>query len=766
MQLTLPKKEAGAAIGIGKDRRRLLELVLTGAAAFLFAQCKAMKAISPFCVAFAAAVPFSSVWSSLLGGGLGYFFAQNWTVALKYTAALVLTALFRLLTQTRFREARGAVVQPVIACCSILSASVISLSFGQFSLSALAYAVGEAVLAFFAAAVFFRALRSPVHAVGLQNLGAQDTAVLLFALGVFFMCGAGLEFGSIAPLRLVAALLVLFAAQTKGMAAGALVGVCTGAALCVDPNMRFLLAIYGIGGLAAGVFSSLGQYVMSVFFALSASVSVFVSGMNEAKLWCLGEVLFACVVFFLLPSKWFDALRELLKKNSLLPDGGLNRPVAASLRSASAAVRRAAEIVCETGTRLDHVVDPEIHAVFSKLQQNICYGCGFKTECWSTFYTDTAADILTISGVGEKRYVKTDLEERCPRAAALALQVEQSYADFVSAMAAKAKIKEARGIVSDQFGAISTFLSDLADQVADSRVADPAKARTLNTALAEQGIYVDCLQYFLSANGRVVIEITMLEDALELDGEELRKLFSRLTGLRFAPPEIAVLELRSTLTFLEAAAFSVLFGYAQIPLGKNSVCGDSVRILSASDGARIAVLSDGMGTGARAAVDSELTAALMERLLIGGFRFPCALQLVNSALLVKSTDESIATLDGVCVNIYTAQASFYKAGAAASFLRRGDSVHLIEDASMPLGILREVDFSAFEAQLEPGDILLLVSDGVTAGDCGWLNDELLAWSTNNMEDLATHIASLARLRNEHSGGDDISVVAVKLTAAQ
>ena len=766
MQLALPKKKQEAGTPLPFEHQRAVQLILSALAAFLFAQCRALQNLSPFCVSFAAAVPYVCLPGAVFGGVLGCFFALPWQIALKYTGALALTALLRVPVEKRFRAARASLLLSVSACSSVLCAALVALAFSSFSVTELLYAAGEAVLAFFAAAVFFRALRLPVRSIGLQNLGARDTAVLLAAFEVFLMCGAGLSFGGLSPLRVAACLLVLFAAQTKGLCVGALAGVCVGAALGADPATRFLLGLYAVGGLVAGLFSSLGQYVMSVFFALSGAVCAFVSGLNEDKLWCLGELLVGCVIFFLLPAKWFDALRELLKKNSLLPDGGLNRPVAASLQNASAAVRRAADIVCEAGNRLDHVVDPEIHAVFAKLQQNICYGCSYKNECWSVCYAETANDILTLSGVGEKRYGKTDLEARCPRAAALKLQVEQSYGDFVAGMAAKAKVKEARGIVSDQFRAVAGFLSDLAQQVADSRVADDAKARTLKGALSEHGIEVDCLQVFSFANGRTSIEITMLEDILELDGEKIRRLFERLTGLRFAPPEVAVLEVRGVMTFDETAAFSVLFGHAQIPLAENTVCGDSVRILSLPDGTRAAILSDGMGTGARAAIDSELTAALTERLLLGGFGFPCAIGLVNSALLVKSTDESIATLDGVAVNIYTAKASFFKAGAAASFLRRGDAVHLIEEASMPLGILREVDFSAFEAELAPGDIVLLVSDGVTAGDCGWISDELLAWSTNNMEDLATHIASLARLRMDAQTGDDISAVAVKITAAK
>ena len=56
----------------------------------------------------------------------------------------------------------------------------------------------------------------------------------------------------------------------------------------------------------------------------------------------------------------------------------------------------------------------------------------------------------------------------------------------------------------------------------------------------------------------------------------------------------------------------------------------------------------------------------------------------------------------------------------------------------------------------------MVSDGVTSEDCGWINDELLSWSTNNMEDLAAHIASLAKLRSNHQNRDDITALAVKI----
>ena len=70
-----------------------------------------------------------------------------------------------------------------------------------------------------------------------------------------------------------------------------------------------------------------------------------------------------------------------------------------------------------------------------------------------------------------------------------------------------------------------------------------------------------------------------------------------------------------------------------------------------------------------------------------------------------------------------------------------------------------------ERELKKGDIILLLSDGVTNSDCGWINDELLAWSKSDMQSLASHIASLAALRSESSTRDDITVIAAIINRA-
>lgn len=755
---TLPQKETQEE----PKKRRWLRPLCFAAATFLLAGLRAFGAFSPFALAFFAAVPFDTAAFCLCGGALGLFSALPWPTALAHTLALALTGAFRLVLTRRFGSLRKAVVLPAVAACGNLACGLGLLAFRGVSWGALLLLAGESAAAFVACLLFLRALQLPVRSLGLQDLAAADSAVLGLCGCLLLLCASSYTVFHVSPVRMAACFAVLVGAGAAGAPGGALTGLCAGLSLAVLPDMRFLLAVYAVPGLVAGVLSPLGPVVMTLFFAATAALAAVLQGLGAPVLWSLLEIGLACAAYALTPVQKLDALRDLLLRRGLVSDVRQHMAVSADLLRAAAQVGEISGVIQEVGGRLDRVLNPELDLIFARLQQNVCQGCPRKTVCWHDCYAATAADILAMADLHEERPAQIALLRQCPRAGALQAQVDRSYTDFVSGLASREKIRELRGVVGDQFDTMADFLQEIASMVRAGRVADPARGRTLREALSDAGQYVDALHYFTDADGRVSVEITMLEDAFGLDFAQIRALLERLTGRRFAPEEIALLELRTTICFREAARLRVLFGKAQIALSDGAVCGDCVQTLTDPNGNRIALLSDGMGTGARAAVDAVLTVTLLEKLLKSGIRFPAALRLCNCALLIKSSDESIATADALCVNVYSGEASLFKAGAAVSFLRRGNKVTVMEAPSLPIGILRTVGIARRELTLESGDIVLLVSDGVTAGDCGWLNDELLAWSTNNMDDLAAHIASLARLRSDEMTRDDITVVAAKV----
>ena len=204
-------------------------------------------------------------------------------------------------------------------------------------------------------------------------------------------------------------------------------------------------------------------------------------------------------------------------------------------------------------------------------------------------------------------------------------------------------------------------------------------------------------------------------------------------------------------------------GFSQYSAKNGAFCGDSASVFYDGCGRLVAVLSDGMGTGGRAAVDGAMTCAMAESLLKAGIGFDSMLQTVNSALIAKSGDESLATLDIACIDLFSGRAEFLKAGAACTILRRGRKSEIIEASSVPVGIMPQVEFAAYHRDLSPGDVMVLVSDGVTASGQEWLEDMVLHWDEEeNPNLLAQQVIDEAKKRRSDGHEDDITALALVL----
>lgn len=739
----------------------LIKCALCAVISFLFSQLKFPENFSPFCTAFAGALPFDYLFAAFTGGAIGYFVSQSWKEALFYLLSLAVCCACRLVITKKFPGAdksvgRGAAVFFALFCCDILR-----LSLSQFSFIGILTGVCEAAVGVMSTIVFNHAMNIPVFSVGLNKLSVKDSLCLIYGVCSFIMCACALTVGNISPVRILTGVAIIFIAQYKNTFAPA-AGICAGAALCITQEYRFLFVPYALGGFASSLASPLGGNMCALAFLLSAGAGTLLTGTDGFHFYPLAEAAIAAAAYAVIPARLTGALNEKFEENGLEKNSEVERQVSRNLKDAAQKVFEVSDIVARVSERLDKVINPEINKVFAKMQQSLCFGCEKKTLCWNQLFSETAADIMVIAGIYEGNALKTNLERRCVKPNALKKEVGRHYGEFVSGIAAKMKIGEMRGIVSDQFSAIAQFLEEVAANSAMLRTNDEAKAHTLLTALHDAGIDADNLYRYTSPSGRVSVEMLLYEQTDETLLQKITAVLEKNTGKRFERPQISVSSSGTHLCVGEKPCFGVLFGQAQIPLSQGTVCGDCVGRAYDPNGVQFAVLSDGMGTGSRAAIDATMTATLMEKLLSCGFSFESAVKTVNSALIIKSTDESLSTVDTVGVNVYTADAVFYKAGAAASFIRSAQNVRIIEQPSMPLGIIRSIVPAVRRERLSPGDIVLLVSDGVTAGDCGWISDELLAWSTNSMDDLAKHIASLAKLRSDANTADDITVIALKI----
>ena len=195
------------------------------------------------------------------------------------------------------------------------------------------------------------------------------------------------------------------------------------------------------------------------------------------------------------------------------------------------------------------------------------------------------------------------------------------------------------------------------------------------------------------------------------------------------------------------------------------MCGDAYKNFHDGRGHYIMVLSDGMGTGGRAAVDGAMASGLMSRLIKAGFGYNCSLKILNSSMLFKSTDESLATVDIASIDLYTGITELYKAGAAPTIVRRSGKTGKAESTSLPVGILREIGFDKAAVKCKVGDIVVLMSDGATSEGTDWIRAEIEAWRDGSANDLAEHLCSCAKRRRAEKREDDITVMCAILNKA-
>jgi stage II sporulation protein E len=101
-----------------------------------------------------------------------------------------------------------------------------------------------------------------------------------------------------------------------------------------------------------------------------------------------------------------------------------------------------------------------------------------------------------------------------------------------------------------------------------------------------------------------------------------------------------------------------------------------------------------------------------------------AIKSVNSILMLRSPDEIYATVDMALIDQYTAQTTFMKIGSTPSFIKRGSDVIPVSASNLPIGIIQDIEVDLVSLQLQAGDVLIMMTDGIYDAPGYAVNKEL------------------------------------------
>lgn len=222
----------------------------------------------------------------------------------------------------------------------------------------------------------------------------------------------------------------------------------------------------------------------------------------------------------------------------------------------------------------------------------------------------------------------------------------------------------------------------------------------------------------------------------------------------------------SRVTLVEEPSYGVCLGVARIAGGGSDVSGDNYSAMELPGGRYLLCLSDGMGSGPAACEESEAVVELAEQLLESGFRLEQAVKSINSVLLLREGEQDPATLDLHCLNLYTGEMNSRKQGAAATFIKRGEEIRVLESSDTPIGWSRDVAGEESSVHLEKDSFVVLVTDGVIEALPGTDKEEFLSEilrrvKGGNPQMMAEDILSLAVGQEEAKDDMTVLVAAVQ-----
>ena len=715
----------------------------------------------PFGISYISGVSYTYLPSAAFGVFFGYLFPASVSSGFRYIAILFAIITIRVLICQYKKIYSNHLFMSCISVVGCILISSVILKIGDITIFDV---LCEGILCgfgtYFISRTFLILSKNP------SGLSTDELSSILICFSILTMGLNSFGVMSISIGRIISILIILTASKYGGVTAGSVAGIVTSISLSLSGNNPNIGIALSLSGLVSGIFVTLGKYAQITVLILFCFIGAITTANGAIIGITLVEAIIASVIFLTFPKKvaiLFGKLFSITQKIAV--PYGYKKNLTMRLDLASNALKDVSNTVEQVSNQLSRINSPDFSSIFTIIEQDACFGCKLRVHCFETKRRETIDEILEITKALKQNNQDIDslfsdeFKGRCLRLNKFGESIKKNYYEYTSKLSAENRIDEIRSVITDQFNGISYMLKDLSEDFKNDAQFDSSYAENCISALKNININVEEGNSRIDKYGRLTLEFK-LKNAPELviNKAEVLRAVEIVCERDFDIPRVTKISNEIFIVINEKADIKIDIGVKQLNANESNICGDSYKYFNDGKGHFIMILSDGMGTGGRAAVDGAMASGLMSRLIMAGFGFDCSLRILNSSMMFKSTDESLATLDIANIDLYTGQLKLYKAGAAPSIIRRQGKTGKAESTSLPIGILREASFDKAAIKCRVGDIVVLMSDGVTSAGTDWIRAEIEAHRDSTATDLAERLCECAKRRGDEKHRDDMTVM--------
>ncbi|MBR6102577.1 MAG: SpoIIE family protein phosphatase [Ruminococcus sp.] len=702
------------------------------------------------CAGLAAILPSASP-AVFIGSTLYYLLFCSFTEGLvQLCSILVISVIMFAFSHSSFKDS-PAFTASVCSGVLLIFNFAVSAAAPVSSRAVIIGAIGSVMTGCFVFSC--KTLQNELSLTRMLSLGGKNSvhASVIFVTVISLLASFDLFFN---PGRVIGCTVLLILARRSGSSGGAAVGALTALAVLIgDPSLAVNTMLLATAGLVCGAFAELGVLALSVsFLAVCAVGLATVGGSDSVKMFIdasLGSIAFAAI-----PS---GALRRASEKLFGGRDASdtISRATASRLRFAASSLGEIRQQLALVSAAMDKKLKqaPLSETVFDCMCRSCeyCCICHRSAPASAEGFQRLEKQTLSYSGLSDDDVRRSFPGCRFPEL--VSDSFNYAYKSYVDGRAAQLHIAEMRSLVSEQLCVTEDILSDLSCRVGQIRSVDKVLSERVRDAFSRLGCKGAAACVYLDEAGFRHIEV-LLSSGVAAEPMQLAVMVSDICDCFFDLPSVSVSDRLTRLLFSELPAYTVTSGSFSASSTENGYSGDTYSFVKASSCECFAVLSDGMGTGKRARLDSMFAVSLASKLLTAGASMRSAHRLINSVLRVKGWDESFATLDILRFDLCSGAAELLKAGAAPTYLYRDGSVKRFCGDSMPVGMIGGCAPDEFSFKLFDGDTVIMTSDGVSEET---VRNALEATSGVSPKVLAQKMGELAMECSEGGRRDDISI---------
>ncbi len=768
--------------GINIHKQSLLLIVM----AFLLGRAMILQELSPFAVAYFAAISNLkrnlvkwAGFSLLLGSLLSYH---------PLTAILAMELLVFYLIHRGLEKYDRAEISyaPMLVFLAVFAVRMFShMTSDDLTWYHLMMTFVESVLSFVLTLIFLQSL--PLFTLEHKQMQLKhEEMICLMILFASVMTGTvGWAVGDVFVEHVLSRYFILVFALVGGAPLGASVGVITGLILSLaDIHSIVQMSLLAFAGLLAGLMKEGGKWAVAFGLFLGASIlSVYVGTQSEVmqSTW---ESLAAAVLFLLTPGKWMMFVARYVpgtqeNMKSQYDYAKKVRDITASrveqfsevFRQLSGSFRQFAN----DGQAAEK--EEDVGHFMNAVASRSCSTCWKKEACWDNKFYQTykwMTDMMSAIEENpqmEKEQIPAVWRKLCVKSDQVLEQMKVQYEHYKHNRHWKKQIHDSRHLVAEQLSGVSQVMEDLAKEIKREGQALYLQEEQIRREMEKLGLSIQSIDVISLDEGNVEIEIV---HKFPQGFDECRKiiapLLSNILGENISVKHEQYIGRDGfyNVTFGSAKEYEVETGIAGAAKGGGLLSGDSFSALELGNGKYAVAISDGMGNGVRARAESSAALSILQQLLKTGIDEKLAVKSVNSVLSLRSNDEVFATIDVALIDLYSAETTFMKIGSTPTFIKRGSEVLTISANNLPIGILEEIDIDLVSEQLKPGDIMIMMTDGVFDAPGHAVNKEM--WMRRIIQEIEAgtpqDIADclLEKVVRYHHGDiyDDMTVVVARI----